>query len=130
MKQKLEAIPVKEINVLSIIKYKEVHAEYGRAEFTFCPVFKRGYLHKLWIYRKQQGYAEGFVFNVSKEYPRINQFAIESWMHKTEHPKIWQNGWCKEHKCVLFDVYVPRSTSRIVFRFMSDCMSILMEDES
>lgn len=131
MKQKLEAIPMmKEINVLSIIKYKDVHPTYGRAEFTFCPVFKRGYLHKLWIYRKQQGEPGGFVFDVYKEYPRINQFAIKAWIHKTESPRIWQNGWCKEHNCVQFDVYVPKNTSRIVFSFMSGCMSIRMEDDA
>lgn len=126
--KKQEPISVVEIKSTDVIKYRYNHKRFGRAEFILCPVFKRGYMQKLFIYRKQQGESGAFVLDVAKVCPRVSQFMVETWTHKTEAPRIWKNFWCKEHKCISFEVYVPPLTRKMVFNFhFGDTLSIRME---
>jgi hypothetical protein len=100
------------------IKYNPIHERYGRAEFAICPVFKRGILKEIFLYRRQQDIDESYHIDLIKlGYLKTRCFDISSWSHKTEDPKIWRNPYCKEHKCVSFWVYVPNNTNTIEFGY-------------
>lgn len=128
MKSIKKTIP-KEIKVNDVIPYVWRTDNYGVAEFELCPVFKNGYMEKLFIYRKQQIERDAFVINIKKTGLKIKTFMVESWISRTEAPRIWRNMWCKEHKCVLFEVYVPHDTNQIKFTFhFGDTLSIRFEN--
>lgn len=79
---------------------------YGRAEFIFCPVYKRnGKLKEVWIYPKQQpDVNEYWVIRCGHS----ESFGVGSWTHKgMDVPSVWLTEWCKEHKTVSLSVYPP-----------------------
>jgi len=118
------------IKINDKITYDWKHKDYGRAEFTFCPFFKNGYMEKLYIYRKQQGEDEEFIFDIKEDKMKINVFQITAWTHKTEAPRVWRNSWCEKHKCIAFEVYVPPNTNRIVFSYhFGNSLEIRMEEK-
>jgi hypothetical protein len=83
----------------------------GRAEFTFCPVWKRGKVSEVFIYPRQQENIDYF-YHVACGYS--DSFQVSSWSHKgVENPKIWLHFWCKDHKCMSMHVYPPNSTDRL-----------------
>lgn len=110
---------MKKINCDDSIEYKVLVKRYGRAMFEICPVFKYGYLRKVFIYLHQRPNRKvtEWVFDVGKDNNRINVFQITSWTHKTEHPNIWREMWCKEHKTICHSVYVPDKTNKLTFDF-------------
>jgi hypothetical protein len=115
MKEKKE---LKEIGLHDKIKYKHLHPSYGRAEFVICPVFKRGYMQELFIYRRQQDENEDYHMDLIKlGLAKTICFDITAWTHKTDSPNIWRNPYCKEHKCLSFWVYVPNNTDTIEFEY-------------
>lgn len=86
-----------------IVPFKAMTKEYGRAEFTFCPVYKRGKLKEIHISPQQQPDAkENFVIHNTYS----DSFQITSFDYK-EPPRPWLYMWCAEHKCPAFRVYVP-----------------------
>ena len=98
------------------IKFDDMHPKYGHAEFQICPIFRYGKLKKVILYRSQQETSEGY------EIPAFNQkeFQICTWTSQGfEHPNIWREFWCKEHKCICHEVYVPKGTNTIEFDSLS-----------
>lgn len=105
----------KKITVKNTISFVDLSQMYGRAEFTFCPVFKHGKCDTIYIQALQQEREDKFFVLELKDY-KINCLHIESWSYKgIEAPRIWRQFWCKEHKCLTNEVYVPPKTSKIVF---------------
>jgi len=95
------------------ISFKDVHKDYGRAEFEIRPIFKYGKLKEFLIYPKQQ---ETNVFYYVIEAQNQREFQISSWTHKGfANPNIWLEFWCKEHKTICHRVYVPKDTNIITF---------------
>lgn len=81
----------------------------GRAEFHFCPIWKRGKLQRFFIYPKQQR-EQKFYYEV--ETAQSHLFSVGSLTHKgIELPYIWTHYWCPEHKCMTLNVYVPRNSN-------------------
>lgn len=107
-------IKYKTITVHDIITYNALDENLGRAEFDICPVFKNGIIREIFLIRIQQNVNEGFRLKMPKGY-NARVFSITSWTHKTEAPKIWRNYWCKDHKAICFQTYVPNNTTKIVF---------------
>jgi hypothetical protein len=78
---------------------------YGRAEFTFCPVWIRRKLQEVFIYPRQQENIDYF-YRVKSGYS--DSFQVSSWSYKGfENPKIWLHFYCKDHKCMSMNVYPP-----------------------
>ena len=78
---------------------------YGRAEFSFCPVWKDGRLEEVWITPLQQAdHKLTYVIRCSG----ADSFQVGSWSHKgLEQPWHWIYCWCQEHGCMAFRIYVP-----------------------
>jgi hypothetical protein len=77
----------------------------GRAEFIFCPIWKRGKLTKFFIYPAQQRDVKHY-YEVAC--PNSTTLNVSAWIHKGIHtPTIWLHFWCVEHKCMAFRAYVP-----------------------
>lgn len=108
-------VEYKKIKSTDKIQYISIHPNFGRAEFQMCPVFKNGYMQKLYIMALQQERKDRFwVLGVEK---KINQFSITSWIYKTDAPYIWKEFWCKEHKTICHTTYVPNDTNVIRFEY-------------
>jgi hypothetical protein len=90
-------------------------ANLGRAEFVFCAIFKRGRLDKMFISRKQQRNDDRYYFceGLNSESFR---FVQEGSMYSLP---IWRTAFCKDHKSVRFDVYVPTNTKRLKIEYSS-----------
>lgn len=88
------------------IKFKDSHKDYGRAEFTVCPIWKNGRLIKIYISTRQQEPQREFVIN------NLNSDSI-SIINGVNHDyiHIWYHGWCKEHKTQFFRFYVPEKSN-------------------
>lgn len=100
-----------ELKLKDTISYKDIHPSYGRAEFEFCPVYKKGKLVEIWITPAQQETNKRYRIKMTYQ-PYSWQFT--SWTHKgIENPRIWLQYWCKEHKALCMRVYVPPKTSKI-----------------
>lgn len=100
----------------SSIEYKWLDTDYGRAEFALCPIWKYGKLVKLYIYHKQQKDIKHF-YSVDLNCDSLN---LISWTHKNkELPWAWMYVWCKEHKCMSIQVYVPPNTSKLTISALS-----------
>ena len=113
------AFPVKEfvpITVKDRISFVGLTKVFGRAEFTFCPVFKAGKMVKLFITAHQQERSDSGNWVFDCEIP-ITEFMIESWTHKTTPPRIWFEQWCNVHKTIAHTVYVPDNTDEIKFSY-------------
>ena len=118
----IEKQEYEEIDTDSKIKYVPITKRLGRAEFNFCPVFNRGKMVKLLIHRMQQEAKEQYELNLEKLGYGVTSFGFSSWTHKgIDEPYVWQNWWCKEHKCVSFCVYVPNNTNTIEFDYYFGC---------
>lgn len=99
-----------------IIQFDDMHPMYGRAEFQICPIFKYGKLKKVIIYRVQQETNEIYEIKAQGQ----KEFQICSWQHKgVDNPNIWREFWCKEHKTICHEVYVPKDTNTIEFESLS-----------
>ena len=114
MKIEKEVIDYKEIKSTDVIGYVDRTDKWGTAEFQICTLFKRGYLKEVYFTRRQQENNENYCLKVEG---KINVFCITAWTHKTEHPRIWRQFWCKDHKSICHETYVPRGTSKIVFAY-------------
>jgi hypothetical protein len=113
-----EEIEWKEITLDTKIPYQALHETYGRAEFQICPKFVRGRMTDIYLFRRQQVNSErGYHLDVLKALPdcRITQFQIDAWTHKTDAPRVWREFWCKEHKTICHETYVPNNTNTIEF---------------
>ena len=95
---------------IEIEESKEYHfkwqdTNYGQAWFIFCPIWKRGKIQEVFIYPRAQKVDYFYHANL---YGR-NDFSVQSWVG-LDHPYTWIHGWCKEHKCSNFGVYVPNNS--------------------
>lgn len=124
----VEFIP---ITIDDTISYNWKHEHYGRAEFTFCPVFNVdengvGVLKELYIQARQQE-REVIGWKFTPEIP-VEELQFSSWTHKTEHPFCWMHRWCKHHKTLMHMIYVPPNTNQISFRYhFGDHLTIQFE---
>jgi hypothetical protein len=111
-------IEYKEITFEDKISYTQMTHDYGRAEFEICPVFKYGRITDLFIVRAQQPAEkeQGYHMNLLKELPsyRINELMIEA-QFGLDKPDVWRNWWCKIHRAVCFETYVPNGSTFIKF---------------
>jgi hypothetical protein len=104
--------PTKELTDGDVVHFVPATARLGRAEFTFCSVWKRRKLGALYIYRRQQeatGVGADRSYVVRSGYS--NALTVGSWSGVDE-PRIWRHWWCREHKCMGFDCYVPTNSDR------------------
>jgi len=109
----------------------EVHFRWrtknlGKAEFGFCPIFKRGKLKEIYIYPLQQ---EDCLTHYKIELGYQTDLSIESTsdlLTRGQEPFIWAHFWCKEHKCTSFRLYVPSESKKFIVSILSS-VSILFE---
>lgn len=88
-----------------VIPYQAMHPRYGRAEFTICPVWKRGKIVEAWVYRRQQDLHEAFHFKV---------FGSTALVFSGRHEAhVWRQFWCQEHKTQSTEFYVPDGTTSL-----------------
>lgn len=110
----------------SVVPFTAFTKNYGRAEFQICPVVKRGKLKELFIYPKQQPDAKNFYHVVFGDYPP-DAWQVMSWTHLgMNEPKVWLFNWCKEHKCQMISVYVPKQANSFRIHILST-FSIIFE---
>jgi hypothetical protein len=109
----------KRITVDDKIPYVDCTKRYDMAEFGICTRFFRGRLTDIYFTRMQQPSEKQrqYHLNVKEDFPhlRVTCFCIDAWSHKTDHPRIWRQFWCKEHKAICHETYVPRHTNSIEF---------------
>ena len=109
------------------IIFKDMHERFGHAQFQFCPIFKYGRLKKVMIYRIQQEEKDK-VYEL--ECQGQKEFQICTWTHKgLVHPNIWREFYCKEHKAICHDVYVPLGSNVIRFDSLSTFMIRFEKEE-
>lgn len=108
------------ITVGDVIRYEWMDktpggGNLGHAEFLFCPVWSRGRMRELHIYPRQQR-VPVYCYTLDLSECRISDFSFSSWTYMgIEHPWCWRMWWCKEHKGVSYEVYVPKNTSQMSF---------------
>ena len=107
---------IKSLKLDSKIKYKFLHENFGRAEFSFCLVRKYGKVKKVYIQRIQQGNQEIFCLDLERLGINVTSHSFESWSNYN-NPRPWRMGWCKEHKAEYTRVYVPENTNTLKFRY-------------
>lgn len=91
---------------------------YGRAEFAFCPVWKRGEVMEVYIYPCQQPDSATEYWVVKSGFS--TSFQVNAWTHKgIDNPWHWIYTWCKEHKCMSFRSYVPNQSNKFTVQVMS-----------
>jgi hypothetical protein len=96
------------------IEYTWLTEKYGRAEFTFCPVFSDGILDKIFIQaRQQERKDERWVLDIP--YNGIKEIQFNSWSYKTDNPYHWLHCWCEDHNTLMHMIYVPKNTSTLYF---------------
>lgn len=83
----------------------------GRAEFQFCPIWRKGKMAELMIFRRQQR-EEVRAYRL-KLLRGITQFSFQG--PYEDKPNLWHMFWCEEHETVCYRVYVPTHSSRIAF---------------
>lgn len=105
----------------------------GRAEFQFCPIWRRGKLQEFFIYPLQQRNVIHFYHVTTPKH--CSSFSIQSWTHKgIDNPYLWHFSWCPNHRTQSVRVYVPRqsncfsvqllATSGVNFDTISDTLAI------
>lgn len=92
----------------------------GRAEFSVCPIFKRGKLVSMFIYPLQQ---EDRSYYYKWEGHPKKQYTVQSYQ-SLDNPNIWMHQYCKEHKTPSFRMYVPTGANFLWFSVYSDSVSI------
>lgn len=92
------------------IPYTDVTVQYGRAEFDFCIVAKRGKLVEVHIQRRQQLDHEHdwYVYDLTG----VESVAFK-WRGENVTP--WRYAACKRHGLGI-SIYVPDGTDRIAIR--------------
>jgi len=93
----------KELNTGDKIIFIPSTINFGRAEFAICPISKRGFIKELFIYRKQQ---EDKSFYHFVPFSPMRHLWFSSYQGLDE-VYIWQMVWCKDHKCLSIQLYVP-----------------------
>jgi len=117
-----EIVLCTEWNKETYIFYKWKDKDYGRTEFTICPIWKRGRLCKLYIYPQQQRDIDYFYSVEVSNCESINPIA---WTHRgMENPWVWMYLWCKDHKCMSLRLYVPPNSSKLTIRQLSGCQLV------
>lgn len=101
----------------SRIYFQWASKEYGRAEFSVCPVYKYGKLVDMYIYPRQQKDVDTYYHAHFNNPPY--DFSFSSYDNLTE-PRIWIHGWCKEHKCNFFRLYVPDYSKYFEIHWLSN----------
>lgn len=102
----------------------------GRAEFRFCPLWTRGgRMRELLIYPLQQRSKVYYRLDLT-DCGKVTIFTFESYGDR-ERPRPWRMGWCKEHKTVSYEVYVPDCTDHLSFSpHFGNTVSICFESSS
>ena len=103
------------------ISYVTGTKEYGRAEFSICPVFKRGYIRECYIYPYQQGTNTYYQVVIP---PRMKLTGLYFGADPDNPPRAWMTFWCKEHKCHAFLFYVPRELTSFVVEAMAGTLTL------
>lgn len=89
------------------IPFVAMTKKYGRAEFCFCPIYKRGVLKQIHITPIQQPHAK---CNYLIDDVHSDSFQINGRTYDSVYPKIWLSFWCKEHKTQSFRCYVDENS--------------------
>jgi len=87
----------------------------GRAEFTFCPKYKRDRLTEMFISRKQQ--REKDRYYIAKGL-NSESFSFRKQDDIRATP-IWRIAFCHDHKVTRFELYVPMGTSTLLMDYSS-----------
>ena len=112
------------LKINDVIKFEPIMQHFGRSEFMICPVFKHGYLDKIYIEPLQPESLESnelrktYVFDCKGK--KQNSFRITTKQPQYEKPSIWCNFWCIKHKTIAFRVYVPKQCNRLRVRISLD----------
>lgn len=119
-------LPVRELKNGDVVLFTLMDKKYGRAEFIFCPVWKRRKVVECWITPAQQPAARERYLVRSVH---STGFSIESWTHMAlSDPKIWRSVWCRDHKAASLFVYPPDNSNNFLVQVMSD-LSITFQRE-
>ncbi len=87
----------------------------GRAEFEFCPIWKRGRMVELLVFPAQQR-TDVLCYRLALT-GRVRTFSFthRSASPRREEARPWMMTWCQEHKTVSYRVYVPAYTNELRF---------------
>lgn len=94
----------------SIIPFVSMTQNLGRAEFSVCAQYKRGFLVKLTLHPLQQEDCSYFLEWEGK----TRGFGFQGYQG-LGYPNAWSFMWCKDHKCQSFRIYVPVGSNFIWF---------------
>lgn len=79
----------------------------GVAEFSICPVFKRGRLVEVWIDPCQQENKTLYRLQCNADCFEIGNYST------IEKPPAWIYQYCTVHKTVNMRVYVPKKSTHL-----------------
>ena len=102
------------LNMEDKITFQDFTQQYGRAEFIICPIFRHGKCKRVYITALQQK-------REIRDWVLDLPYAVEcvwfsSWVHKgLSEPRIWRQYYCKEHKCLTSELYVPTGSGCMTF---------------
>lgn len=77
--------------------------DFGRAEFQLCAEHERNKIVGFYVYHLQQ---ENIKYYWHYSNLLYNGLGIHSYQELTA-PEVWMTQWCKEHKSLLLELYVP-----------------------
>jgi hypothetical protein len=104
-----EQIEVEDILIVPVV---EMTKRAGRAAFQVCTKFRYGVMDEYWIYPSQQPEQVGHCWHWKRPGPYRSgweTFGFSSY-HGLPYSGPWRASWCRVHRAVLMDVYVPNGT--------------------
>lgn len=118
-------LSLKELRNGDEIHFTPITKEYGRAEFSFCPVWEDGRFLELWIYPLTLPDAkQRWVVRAAGR----QAFMVNSWIHKGMGlPWHWIFYWCEEHKCMAFRSYAPDEATKFTVHMIGNDLSIYFD---
>lgn len=113
-KQKIGELQRIELTKGQHIPFISMTDKYGCAEFEICSKYKRGKLVELFIYPRQQENADYYYHWEGK----ANYLTIGGY-EGLDPPMMWLSRYCREHKCQMMRIYVPRGSNYLWFDILS-----------
>lgn len=109
----------KEIFEYEKIDFEWLTKDLGHAEFVLCPVYNRKkVISKLYIYPKQQKDQKYFfvIKNKNSDNSGLNLGCLLI-NNELQHTNVWTTYYCKEHKTMALQLYVPKFSKQLHVSF-------------
>lgn len=112
MTQKLKLKILKTNDVVKFIPLDKTKGgeNLGRAEFDFCVKWKNGKIKEVYIFHRQQHNIE-YYYKIEVGFATTLQFSSRTFKGIQE-PKLWYINYCKKHKAINHQIYVPSNSNQ------------------